>query len=42
MQIKCGGDLRNGILDAVYIDYLRAPKYINLTQYDLDLPKDET
>lgn len=42
MQIKCGNDRQQQILKAVYIDYLRAPKYISITQEDLDSYEDNT
>lgn len=38
MQIKCG----QAQLNCVYIDYLRAPKYIKLEQADLDSDLDKT
>lgn len=34
--------MRKGVLDGVYIDYLRAPKFVNLTQSQLDAPADDT
>lgn len=39
MQIKCGNDTT---LKAVYIDYLRAPKKVTLTQSDIDAVTDPT
>lgn len=42
MQIKCGGDIREYELKAVYIDYLRAPEYVNLTRDQLDEVDDST
>ena len=42
MQIKCGNDRQQQILNAVYIDYLRAPKYVSITQEDLDSVQDTT
>ena len=41
MQIKCGSENRYR-LHAVYVDYLRAPKYIAFTQEQLDDPVDTT
>lgn len=42
MQIKCGNDRQKQVLSAVYIDYLRAPKYISVDQIDLDSVEDTT
>ena len=42
MQIKCGNDRQKQVLNAVYIDYLRAPKYISIEQLDLDSVEDKT
>lgn len=41
MQIKCGKDNKY-YLHAVYVDYLRSPKYVSLTQDDLDAIEDTT
>ncbi len=41
MQIKCGDD-PNYKLQAVYIDYLRAPQYLSLSQELLDDPDDKS
>ena len=42
MQIKCGDDRQQQVLVAVYIDYLRSPKYISIDQLDLDSIEDTT
>lgn len=42
MQIKCGNDRKRYNLQAVFIDYLRAPKYVTLDQEDLDSDVDTT
>lgn len=41
MEIKCGNNSRYK-LNKVYIDYLRAPKYIKLNQEELDELEDNT
>lgn len=41
LEIKCGSNNRYQLVN-VYIDYLRAPKYIDLTVKDLDDPNDNT
>ena len=38
MEIKCG----NGNLNCIYVDYLVAPKHLELTQEDLDKIDDDT
>jgi hypothetical protein len=41
MEVKIG-DSKNFSLDAVYVDYLRAPEFLNLTEEDLDEALDST
>lgn len=36
MQIKYGNDIQRYTLEAVYVDYLRAPKYVKIDQNILD------
>ena len=40
MQIKYGNDAQRYTLKAVYVDYLRAPRYLSLTQLQLDTIED--
>ncbi len=42
MQIKCGALPQANSLKSVYVDYLRAPQVVNLTQADLDQINDST
>lgn len=42
LEIKCGKLGKKYALNNVYIDYLRAPKHIELDEYDLDSIQDNT
>lgn len=42
MEIKCGNQKNNYELEAVYIDYLRAPQYMSITQDELDAVEDKS
>ena len=41
MEIRCGNN-PNFELEAVYVDYLKTPQYIKLTQLQLDLVEDKS
>lgn len=42
MEIKCGNQNNKYKLNEVYVEYLIAPKYIDITQQELDDPDDKT
>lgn len=42
MEIKCGNQNNKYELKEVYVEYLIAPKYIDITQEQLDAPNDNT